>query len=173
MAYVMMSRVCQPDQLFIMEELAEENITVHADVQTECKRMDRVSLNSNPDRWNNMTIEGLRVSSLNVRSLRKHNEDVWLDPVLQKSDIVCVQETWLEDHECEDERYIPEGFVGLFCCEGRGNGIAIFVRSNIFGSNCSATSHATPNLQMMKLGMPTVDIINIYRSAYVMNVWTR
>ena len=83
MAYVMMSRVCQPNQLFIMEELAEENITVHADVQTECKRMDRVSLNSNPDRWNNMTIEGLRVSSLNVRSLRKHSEDVWLDPVLQ------------------------------------------------------------------------------------------
>ena len=162
----MMSRVCQPDQLFIMEELAEENITVHADVQTECKRMDRVSLNSNPDRWNNMTIEGLRVSSLNVRSLRKHSEDLWLDPILQKSDIVCVQETWLEDHECEDERYIPEGFVGLFCCEGRGKGVAIFVRRNIFGSNCSASSHATPNFQMMKLEMPTLDIINIYRSTY-------
>ena len=160
----MMSRVCQPDQLFIMEELAEENITVDADVKTECKRMDQVSLNSNPDRWNNLNIEGLRVSSLNVRSLRKHNEDLWLDPVLQKSDVVCIQEIWLEDHESEDDRYLPEGFKGLFCCQGRGKGIAIFVRSNIFSSNCSGTSHATPTLQMMKLMMPTIDIINVYRS---------
>ena len=160
----MMSRVCQPDQLFIMEELAEENITVDADVKTECKRMDQVSLNSNPDRWNNLTIDGLRVSSLNVRSLRKHREDVWLDPVLQKSDIICIQETWLEEHESENEEYLPEGFKALFCCQGRGKGIAIFVRSDIFGSNCSGSSLATPNLQMMKLIMPTVDIINVYRS---------
>ena len=139
----MMSRVCQPDQLFIMEELAEENITVDADVKTECARMDQVSLNSNPDRWNNLNIEGFRVSSLNVRSLRKHNEDLWLDPVVQKSDVVCIQEIWLEDHESEDDRYLPEGFKGLFCCQGRGKGIAIFVRSNIFSSNCSGTSHAT------------------------------
>ena len=47
-----------------MEELAEENITVHADVATECRRMDQVSMNTNPDRWNNLDIEGLRVSSL-------------------------------------------------------------------------------------------------------------
>ena len=160
---VMLSRVCQPDQLFIMEELAEENITVHAGVMTECRRMDQVSFNANPDRWNNLDIEGLRVSSLNVRSLRKHREDLWLDPVVQKSDIVCVQETWLEDHESEDDRYLPEGFKGLFCCHGRGKGIAIFVKSSIFG-NSSATSVANPNLQMMKLIMPTLDIINVYRS---------
>ena len=164
LCYVMLSRVCQPDQLFIMEELAEENITVHADVATECRRMDQVSMNTNPDRWNNLDIEGLRVSSLNVRSLRKHCEDLWLDPVLQKSDIVLVQETWLEDHESEDDRYLPEGFKGLFCCQGRGKGIAIFVRSDIFGSNCSGSSHATSTLQMMKLIMPTLDIINVYRS---------
>ena len=159
----MLSRVCQPEQLFIMEELAEENITVHADVMKECQRMNQVSLNSNPDRWNNLDIQGLRVSCLNVRSLRKHCEDVWLDPVLKKSDIVCVQETWLEEFESEDERYLPEGFKGLFCCQGRGKGIAIFVRSDIFG-NSSCTSLAKPNLQMMKLIMPTLDIINVYRS---------
>ena len=162
--HVMLSRVCQPDQLFIMEELAEENITVHADVMTECRRMNQVSLNANPDRWNNLDIQGLRVSSLNVRSLRKHCEDLWLDPVVQKSDIVCVQETWLEDHESEDDRYLPEGFRGLFCCQGRGKGIVIFVRDDIFGSNWSATCHAAPTLQMMKLVMPTMDIINVYRS---------
>ena len=162
--HVMLSRICQPDQLFIMEELAEENITVSADVAAECRRMDQVSFNANPDRWNNLDIEGLRVSSLNVRSLRKHLTDLWLDPVLQKSDIVCVQETWLEEHESEDDRYIPEGFKGLFCCQGRGKGIAIFVRSDIFGSNSSGTSLAKPNLQMMKLITPTLDIINVYRS---------
>merc|ERR1711997_464685 len=80
------------------------------------------------------------------------------------SDIVLVQETWLEDHESEDDRYLPEGFKALFCCQGRGKGIAIFVRSDIFGSNCSGSSLATPNLQMMKLIMPIVDIINVYRS---------
>ena len=133
-------------------------------MKTECARMDQVSLNSNPDRWNNLNIEGFRVSSLNVRSLRKHNEDLWLDPVVQKSDVVCIQEIWLEDHESEDDRYLPENFKGLFCCQGRGKGIAIFVRNNIFSSNCSGTSHATSTLQMMKLMMPTIDIINVYRS---------
>ena len=99
-----------------------------------------------------------------MRSLKKHNEDLWLDPVVQKSDVVCIQEIWLEDHESEDDRYLPENFKGLFCCQGRGKGIAIFVRNNIFSSNYLGTSHATSTLQMMKLIMPTLDIINVYRS---------
>ena len=164
MAYVMLSRVCEPSQLVIMEELAEENITVHRDVIKECKRMDKVSLNANPDRWNNLNIEGLRVSSLNARSLRKHYEDIQLDPVLQKSDIICIQETWLEEHESEDDRYLPEGFKGFFCCQGRGKGLAIFVRDEVYNKDYNASSFASPTLQLLKLTLPTIDVINVYRS---------
>ena len=164
MAYVMLSRVCDPSQLFIMEELAEENIMVDKNVIKECRRMDRVSLNTNPDVWNNLSIEGLRVSSLNVRSMRKHNEDIQLDPVLQKSDIICLQETWLEEHESEEDLYIPEGFKGFFCCQGRGKGIAIFVRDLIYSKNCTASSYVSPTLQILKLTMQTIDIVNVYRS---------
>ena len=164
MAYVMLSRVCEPSQLVIMEELAEENITVHRDVIKECKRMDRISLNANPDRWNNLNIEGLRVSSLNARSLRKHFVDIQQDPVLQKSDVICIQESWLEEHESEDDRYLPEGFKGFFCCQGRGKGLAIFVRDEVYNKDYNASSFASPTLQLLKLTLPTIDIINVYRS---------
>ena len=150
MAYVMLSRVCEPSQLFIMEELAEENITVHRDVIKECKRMDKVSLNVNPDRWNNLSVEGLRVSLLNARSLRKHYVDIQQDPVLQKSDVICIQETWLEDQESEDDRYLPEGFKGFFCCQGRGKGLAIFVRDEVYSEHFNASHRAPLEPQLLR-----------------------
>ena len=126
--------------------------------------MDKVSLNANPDKWNNLSIEGLRVSSLNARSMRKHYEDIQLDPVLQKSDIICIQETWLEEQESEDDRYLPEGFKGFFCCQGRGKGLAIFVREEIYSKECTASSFVSPTLQLLKLTLPTIDVVNVYRS---------
>ena len=39
----------------------------------------------------------MKISSLNCRSLKKHQEDIMSDAVLLKSDIICLQETWLEN----------------------------------------------------------------------------
>ena len=81
----------------------------------EYERMNEVSVNSNPTSWSDKTVKGIRVSSLNVRSLRKHIEDVRLDNVLQQSDIICLQETWLEEEILE-----LKGYLSYFNSQDRG-----------------------------------------------------
>ena len=110
MCYVMLSRVQSLDQLNINKDLEPEKITVDKikKVLKEAARMWKVSVNRNPSCWmDREKVRGLRVCSLNVRSLRKHIEDVRSDPVLQQADILFCQETWLTE---EEER--QEGGVG-------------------------------------------------------------
>ncbi len=119
MAYVMLSRVCSILQLFILGKLEEEKIVVCKTVLDEYKRMEEVCVNRNPTMWNNPMLQGTRVSSLNVRSLRKHIEDVRTDHVLLQSDLICLQETWMEEEE--DENYYQlDGYKVHFNSQGRG-----------------------------------------------------
>ena len=137
MAYVMLSRVQGLQQLIILEEMNPDKITVNADVEAEVKRMDKVSVNSNPCNWMNPKAAGLKVCSLNVRSLRRHIEDVKSDPVLLQSDILCLQEIWLDPGEEEENRYQIEGFQGHFTCVGSGKGVAVYVRLKLLGAGGS------------------------------------
>ena len=51
MVYVMMSRCCALDQLHIVDKFDPQKITVDGDVKTEVTRMDKVSVNRNPNGW--------------------------------------------------------------------------------------------------------------------------
>ena len=51
MAYVMFSRVQSLDQLYIVNSMDPEKITVDDKVIQEAKRMDKVSINRNPCNW--------------------------------------------------------------------------------------------------------------------------
>ena len=108
---------------------------------------------------------GLKVCSLNVRSLRRHIEDVKSDPVLVQSDILCLQEIWLDPGEEEERRYQLEGFRGHFACVGNGKGVAVYVRLE-FMEQAAFTFHslAEPYLQFGKISLENLDIITIYRS---------
>ena len=142
MVYVMFSRVCSLEQLHIVDKLDPEKITVDDNVKKEASRMDKVSVNSNPSPWMNPATLGLKVCSFNTRSLRKHMEDVRSDPVLLKSDVLCLQETWLEEGEEKDDRYQLEGFSGHFLSVGRGKGLAVFVKTELNISCLLYTSDA-------------------------------
>ena len=72
MVYVMLSRVCSIQQLHIIDKFNPEKIAVSESVRDEAARMAAVSLNSNPCEWMDTVKVGLRVCSLNCRSLRKH-----------------------------------------------------------------------------------------------------
>ena len=76
-------------QLHIIDKFDPEKILMNDAVRVEADRMARVSLNSNPCEWMDNAKVGLRVCSLNCRSLRKHVEDVRTDPVLRQADVIA------------------------------------------------------------------------------------
>lgn len=163
MAYVMFSRVQSLDQLYIVNSMDPEKITVDDKVIQEAKRMDKVSINRNPCNWMNPNTPGLKVGSFNTRSLRKHIEDIRADPVLMQSDILFVQETWLETWEEELEQYQLEGYRAHFASQGRGKGLAAFVKEGV-RRIIGISRFGEPNLQMVKVDMANVEVIGIYRS---------
>ena len=162
MVYVMLSRVCSLQQLHILEEMDPDKIRVDEKVLKEAKRMLTVSLNKNPGSWANPKVEGLRVASLNVSSLRKHVEDVQTDPHLRHADILCLSETWLTEDEEEEDRYQLEGYNSFFLSQGRGKGLAVFVREGL--KIHDMRHHSSTHLQMLKFCLNGLDIIPIYRS---------
>ena len=162
MVYVMLSRVQSLDQLIILDAMDPEKISVNDQVAAEAARMWKVSLNRNPCHWMNTATEGLKVCSLNTLSLRKHIEDVRSDPVLAKSDVLSLQETWLEQGEEKQDQYQLEGYQVFFTSVGRGRGLATYVKEGL-----KVQSHhnfAEENLQLAKTCLRQLDIINVYRS---------
>lgn len=163
MCYVMLSRVQSLDQLNIIKDLEPEKITVDKKVLKEATRMWKVSVNRNPSSWMDCKkMQGLRVCSLNVRSLRKHIEDVRSDPVLQPADILFCQETWLTEAEERQDMYQLAGYRGLFVSQGAGKGIGHYVRDGT--PIRSRHTLALPNMQIVKICLAGLDIVNVYRS---------
>ena len=162
MVYVMLSRVCSLDQLHIVDKMDPEKITVDEKVRIEAARMDQVSMNKNPVKWMDSTVSGLKVCSFNTSSLRKHIDDVKRDPVLLQSDVLIIQETWLEEGEEKDERYELEGFRGYFTSVGRGKGLAVYVKKEL--NILSVSKLGEPNIQLTKIEMRKFDIVGLYRS---------
>ena len=130
----------------------------------EAARLDKISVNKNPCPWMNPATLGLKVCSFNTLSLRKHMEDVRSDPVLLQSDILCLQETWLEDGEEKDERFQMEGFRAHFVSVGRGKGLAVYVKRELRRVMNSVSKFGEENIQLIKVDMRKLDLIAIYRS---------
>ena len=163
MVYVMLSRVCSLQQLHILQEMDPDKISVDEKVLKEAKRMWKVSLNNKPEIWANPKVDGLRLASLNVRSLRKHAEDVRTDPHLKHADVLCLLETWLTPEEEEENRYELEGYSSsFFLSQGRGKGMAVYVRKGL--KIHDVQHHSSTNLQLLKISFAGLQIISIYRS---------
>ena len=95
--------------------------------------------------------KGLRVCCLNVRSLRKHIEDVRSDPVLQQADILFVQETWLTAAENRQGVYQLEGYRSAFASQGAGKGVGLYVREGSPDGTIYMDAH--PHMQIIKICM--------------------
>ena len=163
MVYVMLSRCCSLQQLHIIDDFDPEKIKVNEKVLKEAQRMKKICLDRNPEDWMNPKVKGLRVSSLNVRSLRKHLEDVQTDSHLMQADLLCLLETWLTPDDETQERYQLDGYNSFFLSQGRGKGIVVYVRGGLRVQD--AHHHNGTHLQMMKICLENLDIISIYRSS--------
>ena len=98
--------------------------------------------------------------SLNCRSLNKHFEDISSDEQLLKSDIIALQETWLEDDDINKNFNIP-GYNLHFNGKGRGKGLATYFKSSIFKHE---TDKKQDHIQLSKFKSDNLDVISLYRS---------
>ena len=155
MAYVMLSRIQTLSQLFIVGSVPEDKIKPWQSALMELERMNSVAIN-NPDNLD----KRFRITSLNTSSLRKHIEDIKRDHQLIGSNVVCLQETWLEKHEEPDNVYQISNFNSHFNSQGRGKGIVTLFSDEFIVE----TSVADPQFQITKIVSSSIVVINVYRS---------
>ena len=81
-------------QLFL-QRFDEKKIYCNESAKQEAEMIKERAINRKITKWDLNETQTLRISTLNIRSLKKHLIDLKKDDFLQKSDILCVNETWL------------------------------------------------------------------------------
>ena len=160
MAYVMLSRVMELSQLFIIGELNGKKIYPDPKALEELKRMNDASINNNPSSWNNPEVTGLKISVLNCGSLRSKVDDIRKDFELCQSDIICLSETWLDENDELLDLQIDNYSLHVNSV-GRGKGVATYLRSNLFSP---AMVIKEDELQVSMFTSIDIDVISVYRS---------
>ena len=131
MLYVMLSRVCSIGQIFILDRFDETKMYPSNTALTELIRLDEKSSKRKLTTWETEEKDLLKISSLNCRSLIKHHQDILHDEPLLKGDIICLQETWLDGDNTQDDLEIP-GYILHLNSNGKGKGIAIYFKKETF-----------------------------------------
>ena len=96
MCYVILSRIVSLSQLFLFP-FDETKIYCNEKAKEEAFKLKTCAINKQMELWDTEQENYIKISSLNVRSLNQHFEDLQNDQFLQKSDILCLTETWLSD----------------------------------------------------------------------------
>ena len=159
-AYVMLSRVQQLDQIYILESLDESKIRTSQTALWELNRLEQISLNENQTPWLKPDKESLKVASLNCAGLKPHFPDIYVDEHLLKADIIHLIETSLDAND-EHDFSLP-GYNSHFLSIGNGKGIVTFYKN---GSAHHELDCKENNMQIMKFSSSDIDIISIYRSS--------
>ena len=103
MAYVMLSRVCAIWQIFILNKLDDTKIYPSRTALKELKRLNDKAMKKEVQKSDNEGKVKINISSLNCRSLRKHYEDIIQDIQIMNNDMICLQETWLQFDDIEED----------------------------------------------------------------------
>ena len=90
-AYVILSRVQTIEQLFIIESICADKIYSSVAALNELERLKSISVNQKPVLP--------KIVSCNIRSQRKHHMDFVLSSHIKGADVICLQETWLQEKE--------------------------------------------------------------------------
>ena len=156
----MASRVQELNQLYFLEELPEEKIYASAAALIEIERLIKVSVNNNPNKWENKEDRSTtKVSFLNCRSLKNKFHNIKSDWSLLKSDVMILTETWLDD---DDEiHYALPDYDKNLNNSGKGKGIASYYRRRRFDHQVNSKNEG---FSISKITSKDIDIIGIYRS---------
>ena len=158
-AYVMLSRVQQLEQIFILNSLDEHKIRTSSIALQELERMKVISLNKNPTPWQKHNQNAVKVASLNCAGLKSHFTDVQSDEHMLEADIIHLIEKSISI--AEEDQHQLNGYDSHFISIGNGKGIDTYYKP-------AEVEHEQDvketNMQITKFTSPDLDIINVYRS---------
>ena len=160
-AYVMLSRVRELSQLYILGELPEKKIYPIQSALEEIKRLEKVSINNILNSWDKPArSEVLKISFLNTRSVLRKFGNIQADVSLLQSDIMILGETWIPNDLKHTTEFQLEKFTSHYNNSGRGKGLAVFSKLGCM----KITDHNEENINISKIEGPDLNIIAIYRS---------
>ena len=162
-AYVMLSRVEELEQIYILNEIKEEKIKPAPKALEELLKMNQRSVNSNPIPWKQREGNYVNIAHLNCMNLMNTFEEIKCDFTLLESSIICLSETWLED-----SKNCPEltGYKNCSNCVGPGKGITIYYDENTFQPIDHITDEQMQISKMRSLNpWIQLDLITVYRSS--------
>ena len=160
-AYVMLSRIKELGQLYILEELPENKIYPIQKALEEIIRLQEVSINNNPNLWDKVSNPNvMKVSYLNTRSLVNKFQNIKSDKSLQQSDILVLAETWIPKNSDMRRKFQLENYETHLNSSGRGKGLAIFQKQGYK----QIRDHNEENINITMIELEDLDIITVYRS---------
>lgn len=155
MAYVMLSRIQSLNQLFIVGSVPEAKIRPWPTAIMEKERLDTIDMTKHDIQQDH----GFTVASFNTRSIRKHINDIKEDRKLRRSNVLCIQESWLEENDIAERYSLPDKMVS-YNNAGRGKGIITYFDNNFSHTECVCNQ----DYQISRVDSVELTIINIYRS---------
>ena len=158
--YVMLSRIQQIDQLFILNSLNKKKIRMFPKALEELKRLRSISYNKNPTPWSSKDERTLKVAFLNCAGLRGHIKDIKNDAFLLHSNVLEFVETSVPNNANTSELEI-DGYNSHFLNIGRGRGAATYIQNKVvsFSENFTAIG-----IQISKFTSNDLCLLSIYRS---------
>ena len=160
-AYVMLSRVQEIDQVFIVEKLPADKLKPSNVALKEVNRLKEIPWNcSFLQQWYSADKDRIRIAFLNTRSLQKHFKDLQCSWTLCSCDILCISETWFKREQLESE-YILKGYeYPHLVSVGPGKGLATYAKTSF--QPVADVCHS--NYQISKFACDNCEVISVYRS---------
>ncbi len=157
MAYVVCSRVQFFEQLYFTRTFKDTKIATCKISKAKCHELSMKAINNHPKCWSQETNK-LRISMMNIRSLKAHLKDLQADFTLMQSDIICLTETWVSE-KSNLAGYQINPFKLFAVSKGRGKGAAMYVNENLL------TTHqkiSTTTMQTIQLQHHEFDLFTTY-----------
>ena len=179
-AYVMLGRIQELNQLYIIGSLPENKITVDKEALSQLAILKAKSINQNPPIWEKTLHMSNKVSYHNIHSLKDKFEDVQADKLLAFADIILFGETWLETTVGSEE--LPalcqsinsdfnlnsdgsslnlRGYTLHLNSSGRGRGLAAYFKDDKFTVKQDIRKD---DLQLTVLDSVNLSVVGLYRS---------
>ena len=156
----MLNRVQTLSQLFIIESLPDNKFYASPKALAELERLEQVSINKNPPKWEQVHDWSLKLVTLNIHSLSDKIEDLRHDKVMLMSDMICLTETWLGSDTGGQGLHL-EGFDLDANSTGDGKGVVTYSKSVKISDPVIIKK---PKVQILKVNTKKVDVVSIYRS---------
>ena len=153
MCYVILSRIMSITQLMLLD-FDQSKIYCNELAKSEAQKLQERAINRLSTKWNTPSQQVIKISTLNIRSLRKHAADLKTDYFLEHSDIINLTETWLDSDPTEQF-----GKYSTYCINKGSRGVAVL--SSIIPT--SVEKYEDKEATILVTHFEHFDLISVYR----------